>query len=128
MMIGPNFGVKLTVPVAANRPSPNSPLVNYALKGLERCWLPEERRWSHIYHLDGRASPNESLPQSDVFYTLNVLLGLSRIAEIPSNINVPEIFRRNVAQLTHLPVPKYAFGMALWAAAELDLGIPEQVA
>src|ERR1019366_2913043 len=43
----------------------NSPLIEYALKGLERCWLPEHGRWSHIYHLDGRKDPNESLPQSD---------------------------------------------------------------
>jgi hypothetical protein len=127
MMIGPNFGVKLAVPAAANRPSLNSPLINYALKGLERCWLPGERRWSHIYHLDGRASPNESIPHSDVFYTLNVLLGMSRVVERPIGIDIPEIFHRNVMQLTALPVRKYAFGMALWAAAELDLPIPEQV-
>ena len=37
----------------------NSPLIEYALKGLERCWLPEHGRWSHIYHLDGRKGPNE---------------------------------------------------------------------
>ncbi|MGY4286369.1 hypothetical protein ACVWXO_005589 [Bradyrhizobium sp. LM2.7] len=95
--------------------SENSPLVRYALRGLEQCWLPECGRWSHIYHLDGRASPNESLTHSDVFYTLNVLLGLSRIRAVPSNIDLPEIFYRNAAQLTVLPVPKYALGMALWS-------------
>lgn len=126
-MIGPNVGVKLTMPVAANRPSPNSPLVNYALNGLERCWLPEHRRWSHIYHLDGRASPNESVPSSDVFYTLNVLLGMSRVAGIPDGIDLPETFCRNVLLLTRLRVRKYAFGMALWSAAELGLEIPEPV-
>jgi hypothetical protein len=73
-------------------------------------------------------SPNESLPRSDVFYTLNVLLGMSRLAETPDSISVSEIFRRNVLQLTKLPVPTYAFGMALWAAAELELEIPEEVA
>ena len=36
-----------------------SPLVKYALKGLQRCWLPEHGRWSHVYHLDGRDQPNE---------------------------------------------------------------------
>ena len=59
--------------------SENSPLVDYALKGLELCWLPEYGRWSHIYHLDNRDRPNESVPDSDVFYTLNVLLGLARV-------------------------------------------------
>ena len=38
----------------ASRLSQNSPLVNYALGGLRRCWIPELGRWSHIYHLDGR--------------------------------------------------------------------------
>src|SRR3954454_20360995 len=110
MIISPNFGVKLKVPTAASKLSRNSPLVNYALNGLERCWLSEHRRWSHIYHLDGRDSPNESIPGSDVFYTLNVLLGMSRVAGIPAGIDLPETFRRNVLQLTQLPVRKYAFG------------------
>lgn len=127
MMISSNSGVKFIAPAAIKVPAPNSPLVNYALKGLERCWLPSERRWSHIYHLDGRASPNESLPQSDVFYTLNVLLGMSRVTELPADIDLPDIFYRNAMSLTALPVRKYAFGMALWAAAELRLPIPEQV-
>jgi hypothetical protein len=107
--------------------SKNSPLVNYALGGLRQCWMPEHGRWSHIHHLDGRDVPNESLPPSDVFYTLNVLLGMSRLNEIPKSINVSEIFRRNVRQLTQMPVAKYAFGMALWAAAELNLDVPEDV-
>jgi len=127
MMISPNSSVKLIVPAPAKEPSPNSPLVNYALRGLERCWLPRERRWSHIYHLDGRASPNESMAHSDVFYTLNVLLGMSRVAELPADIDLPEIFHRNAVSLAALPVRKYAFGMALWAGAELRLPIPEQV-
>jgi len=106
----------------------NSPLVHYALSGLQRCWLPEHGRWSHIYHLDGRDPPNESLPSSDVFYTLNVLLGMSRLHEIPESIHIAETFRRNVVRLTRIPVPKYAFGMALWAAAELKFDVPEEVA
>jgi hypothetical protein len=127
MQTSSHFAGKLAVPAGAGRPTKNAPLVDYALKGLNRCWLPEHGRWSHIYHLDGRASPNESRPPSDVFYTLNVLLGMSRVAEIPDNINLSEIFDRNVVQLTQLPVSKYAFGMALWAAAQLGFGLPEQV-
>jgi len=105
----------------------NSPLVNYALKGLHKCWLPEHGRWSHIYHLDGRDPPNESLAQSDVFYTLNVLLGCARVRRLPDSIDVSGTFHRNVQQLLRLPVEKYAFGMALWAAAELKLEIPIDV-
>jgi hypothetical protein len=128
MKISPNVGLRKSIPAGASGPLQNSHLVNYALSGLQKCWLPEHGRWSHIYHLDGRSSPNESLRHSDVFYTLNVLLGMSRLAETPDSINVSEIFRRNVLQLTKLPVPTYAFGMALWAAAELELEIPEEVA
>src|SRR5215467_13652737 len=54
--------------ITRNAPmSKNSPLVDYALKGLERCWLPEHGRWSHIYHLEKHDKPNESVPHSDVF-------------------------------------------------------------
>jgi hypothetical protein len=127
MNLSPNIdGLDISVPPGVGE-SRNSPLVNYALAGLRRCWLPEHRRWSHIYHLDGRDLSNESLPPSDVFYTLNVLLGMSRLAEIPDGIDVPVIFQRSVRQLTRLPVAKYAFGMALWAAAELELEVPEDV-
>ena len=105
----------------------NSPLIEYALKGLERCWLPEHGRWSHIYHLDGRKDPNESLPQSDVFYTLNVLLGFSRLPQMPDNIDVSGTFEKNALQLLKLPVAKYSFGMALWTAAELNLEVPQEI-
>jgi hypothetical protein len=102
----------------------NSPLVNYALKGLERCWLPEYGRWSHIYHLDNRPQPNESSPASDVFYTLNVLLGLTRVPRPPRSIDLSGTLQRNASLLVTLPVPKYALGAALWAAAELRLELP----
>ena len=105
----------------------NPPLIDYAVKGLEKCWLPQHGRWSHIYHLDGRAKPNESLPHSDVFYTLNTLLGLSRVPHIPSNLDLHAIFKHNVALLTRLPVAKYAFGMALWTSGELGVEIPGHV-
>ena len=103
-----------------------SPLISYAIRGLRSCWMPEHGRWSHIYHLDGRAQPNESLPESDVFYTLNVLLGFARMAHlsVSHDFNLPEIFRKNVILMTELNSPKYAYGMALWAAAELQMEIP----
>jgi hypothetical protein len=110
--------------VVASRTAANSPLVNYALSGLQKCWLPDHQRWSHIYHLDGRENPNESVAHSDVFYSLNVLLGMSRIRALPANVDIAEIFWTNADQLTRLPVPKYAFGMALWAAAKLKLDLP----
>ena len=107
--------------------SANSPLVDYALKGLDRCWLGESGRWSHIYHLDGRREPNESVPPSDVFYTLNVLLGMSRVPSVPAHINTREIFLRNARLLQALPVSKYAFGVALWTSAELGVTLPDEI-
>jgi hypothetical protein len=128
MNISQDIGsLDISAPPGVSGLSRNSPLVNYALAGLRRCWIPEHGRWSHIYHLDGRDLSNESLPASDVFYTLNVLLGMSRLAEIPDGIDVPVVFQRNVRQLMRMPVAKYAFGMALWAAAELELELPEDV-
>jgi hypothetical protein len=105
----------------------NSPLVDYALNGLELCWLPEYGRWSHIYHLDNRDRPNESVPESDVFYTFNVLLGLARVRRVPQNIDLSGTFQRNASHLLTLPVSKYAFGAALWTSAELRLELPSQV-
>src|SRR5215471_9272192 len=79
-----------------------SPLMRFVLRGLDSCWLPLVNRWSHIYHLDGRENPNESLPQSDVFYTLNVLLGLSRL--VRAGWRPPRdprsIFMRNACLIT----------------------------
>lgn len=91
--------------------------------------MPEHGRWSHIYHLDGREQPNQSLPESDVFYSLNVLLGFSRILQLSPNhgFDLARILRKNVSLVPKLKSPKYAYGMALWAAAELDLDIPTEV-
>jgi hypothetical protein len=90
--------------------------------------MPEHARWSHIYHLDGRPTPNESVPHSDVFYTLNVLLGLSRIQHLRAihDYDLKKIFEKNVALIPQLPSRKYAYGMALWAAAELGFDIPPE--
>ena len=128
MTVSFTAAASLTDPDSATTPSRNSPLVNYALRGLDQCWLPEHGRWSHIYHLDGRRSPNESVPHSDVFYTLNVLLGLSRVPEARTPLDLREIFQRNAEQLTRLPGPKYAYGMALWSAAALGIEIPRDIA
>ncbi|WP_218578742.1 hypothetical protein [Vineibacter terrae] len=110
------------------KPQLLSPLVTYALNGLEKCWMPGHGRWSHIYHLDGRTRPNESVPHSDAFYTLNVLLGMSRLPEWPAGIVAAEIYAQNAVDLLRLPATKYAYGMALWSAAELGLDVPQAVA
>jgi hypothetical protein len=105
-----------------------SPLIEYVIRGLRNCWLPDKGRWSHIYHLDGRVNPNESIPPSDVFYSLNVLLGLSRLGKNRFDLgyDLQDTFETNVVAMCQLPVPKYAYGMALWAGAELNLSLPNE--
>ncbi len=103
-----------------------SPLAAYGLAGLRRCWMPEKGMWSHKYHLDGRREPNESVPHSDVYYSLNVLLGLARVraALAAEPYDIPGTFRALCQALAGQPVRNGAAGMALWAAAELDLSAP----
>ncbi|HUZ64899.1 MAG TPA: hypothetical protein VMU82_14435 [Acetobacteraceae bacterium] len=92
--------------------------------------MPEQAMWSHKYHLDGRRPENESVPHSDLYYSLNVLLGLSTVrtglADEP--YDVPALFLSLCRTLPTLPVRNGAAGMALWAAAELDITIPGAVA
>ncbi|MFO0388904.1 MAG: hypothetical protein ACK502_04190 [Alphaproteobacteria bacterium] len=97
----------------------------YALRGLANCWMPDKHRWSTIYHLDGRENPNESIPAGDVFYTLNVLLGLAKAGV--TDYDLRSIYQHNVSLLGAYPMPPYAYGMALWAGAELGETIPESV-
>jgi hypothetical protein len=102
------------------------PLIRYALRGLRNCWLPDHQRWSHIYHLDGRDEPNESVPESDVFYSLNVLLGLSRVSGAEQlGYGIDAVLDRCARQLLMLNVKKYAYGMALWASAALGKDLPD---
>ena len=101
-------------------------IVPYALRGLSHCFMPDKNRWSYIYHLDGREDPNKSMPAGDVFYTLNVLLGLARVEQ--HTYNLTDIYAHNVALMDALPMPPYAYGMALWAGAEINVkNIPENV-
>jgi hypothetical protein len=106
------------------------PLVHYGLAGLRRCWMPEHARWSHKYHLDGRAEPNESIPHSDLYYSLNVLLGLAPVRRSLSRepYDIPHLFNAICLELPKFPVRNGAWGMALWAAAELGLDAPGLVA
>jgi hypothetical protein len=103
-----------------------SPLTRYGIAGLRRCWMPEHGRWSHKYHLDGRPSPNESIPHSDLYYSLNVLLGFAPVRQALANepYDVPVLFNAICGELPNHTVRNGAWGMALWAAAELGLDTP----
>jgi hypothetical protein len=91
--------------------------------------MPRTGLWSHKYHLDGRPEPNESVPHSDSFYSLNVLLGFARNPEIvagePYDLDV--IFKAATRSLPLQRARNYAFGMALWAGAELGFDVPANV-
>jgi len=61
-------------------------LVSYAMQGLRRCWMPELGRYSHRFRFDVPEPCNESIPESDAFYTLNVFVGVvpaSRVLWLP---------------------------------------------
>jgi hypothetical protein len=91
--------------------------------------MPRAGFWSHKYHLDGRPEPNESVPHSDSFYSLNVLLGFARNPEIVAGepYHLEAIFNAATRSLLLQRVRKYAFGMALWAGAELGFDVPANV-
>lgn len=104
-----------------------APLTRYALSGLGRCWMSGAGRWSHKYHLDGRTAPNESVPHSDLYYSLNVLVGLAKIRELVPDLpyDIPGLLVSLCDALPRHPVRNGAWGMALWAAAELGLDTPD---
>ena len=81
--------------------------------------MPRAGLWSHKYHLDGRPEPNESLPHSDGYYSLNVLLGFARNPEIlaAEPYDLKAIFKAATDSLQLRQARIYAFGMALWAGA-----------
>ena len=83
-------------------------------------------RWSHKYHLDGRDAPNESIPGSDVYYSLNVLLGLSNVprAAYHAEIDVADLLQHLCKTALNLPVRQGTWGMALWAASALGMQAP----
>ena len=112
------------------RPQPESALVSYALRGLRRCWMPEGGRYSHIFRLDAPPETvNEAVPESDAFYTLNVLLGMSRLADDQTG-DLPD-FRQTydgcVREAANPRFRAYACGMALWAGVQLGIAPPALV-
>lgn len=107
-----------------------SPLNRYVLRGLRKCYMPARESWSYIYHLDGRADANESLPAWDAFYSLNVILGLAALGGHAwrDDYDLPALLQTNSARLLTLPAPAYAKGMALWASAQLGVPLEGRVA
>jgi hypothetical protein len=102
--------------------SPN-PLVSYAIEGLRRCWMPALGRYSYRFLFVVPEPCNESRPESDAFYTLNVLLGLSQLAG-PAGweyLNLKNTYDTCCAELRSPMSRIYGLGMALWVAARFDI-------
>lgn len=106
-----------------------SPLIEYVKKGLRNFYMEDQKCWSYIYHLDGRQNPSESLPAWDVFYSLNIILGFAALdkQDYEHDYNLPELLRHNTIRMLELPVPTYAYGMALWVSARLDVPLEEPI-
>lgn len=104
-----------------------SALVDHAIRGLRRCWVPARNRYSYRYRLDAPAgapeAANESLAPRDAYYTLNVLLGFSRIPQLARSElgNLRPIYEGSCREAGNPGLNTYAYGMALWAGAELGL-------
>ncbi len=103
-----------------------SPLARYSLAGLRRCFGEQQNRWSFKYHLDGRTDPNEFRPHMDLYYSLNVLLGLAPVYPMLTAecYDISNIFASICRDMRNQPVRNGAWGMALWAAVELGLDVP----
>ena len=118
----------MTDAAGAPVPAAISPLAAFALKGLGHCWMPEHGLFSHRHRLDGSDPANESVPASDPFYSLTALLGMSRLPGQGrhTDFSVAEIFNTAADALMRKGVPRYAFGMCLWASGELGIEIPDR--
>jgi hypothetical protein len=107
---------------------PLAPLISFALQGLQRCWMPELGRYSYRHRLDSQQPPNESLPELDTFYTLNVLLGCSQIQTAKElSIDIPAVYQSCCDEAGKLRWRTYTYGMALWAGAKLGFAPPAKL-
>jgi hypothetical protein len=88
--------------------------------------MPDAGRYSHRYRFDVQVQPNESIRESDAFYTLNVLLGLSQLPTVGGYeyIDIKNTYNHCCGELRSPNVRVYRLGMALWAGASLDIEPP----
>jgi hypothetical protein len=89
--------------------------------------MPELGRYSHRFRFDAPEPRNQSIPESDAFYTLNVLLGLSQLPE-PKGceyLNLKSTYDGCCGELRSPRARTYGFGMALWVGARLGIEPPD---
>ena len=116
------LGVSPTVKSASPA---TSRLVSYAMQGLRRCWMPDIGRYSHRFRFDVPGPSNESIPESDAFYTLNVLVGFSQLPAVAHEpVDIKRTYDGCCRELRSSRVRTYMLGMALWTGAKLDIEPP----
>lgn len=86
-------------------------------------------RYSYRFRFDVSGPANESIPDSDAFYTLNVLLGFSRLPGSADDYlpNIRGVYDGCCHSLCSGSARVYMFGMALWAGARLDIEPPNSL-
>jgi len=85
--------------------------------------MPTLGRYSYRFRFDAPDPCNESRPEADAFYTLNVLLGLSQLVA-PAGWEYLDLRTTYESCCGELRSPRsrvYALGMALWVAARSDI-------
>jgi hypothetical protein len=88
--------------------------------------MPEAQRYSHRFRFDVPQPCNESILESDVFYTLNVLLGCSQIPGLEGceYVNIKSTYSQCCFELRSRNFRTYMLGMALWSGAKLGIEPP----
>src|SRR5262245_44946847 len=86
--------------------------------------MPERERYSYRLRLDLPTPANESLPELDTFYTLNVLLGFSRLKPAQRPPALASIYASCCREAGTHRWRTYAYGMALWTGVALGLEPP----
>jgi hypothetical protein len=115
---------------ARDTTTPESRLISYASAGLRRCWIPDLGRYSFRYRFDvSQRQANESVAEGEAFYTLNVLLGLSRLptAHRFEYLDSKDVYNGCCAALGSPGTRPYSLGMALWAGALLGIEPPSML-
>jgi hypothetical protein len=81
------------------------------------------------YRPDASVGRSQEVPHSDSYYSLNVLLGFARNPEIVAGepYDLEAIFEASSCLTLLQQARNYAFGMALWAGAELGFDVPANV-
>jgi hypothetical protein len=116
-------------PIIASASPPASPLVSYTMQGLRRCWMSDLGRYSHRFRFDVPEPANDSILESDAFYTLNVLLGFSQLPTAAGYeyLDIKSTYNECCADLRLPNVRIYRLGMALWTGATLNIEPPGSV-